>query len=159
MSSGKILTGAVILGGAVIGGSYLLSMKRAGVHLEVVPKVYVHSVSLSGLKVRVDALLKNPTRASFSVKFPFIRLAFNNSVIGSSQAVDKDIEIPAFGQVVIDNIMVEMPALNILSTSYTLIKSLLENRPVVVKATVLTTINVGLSRIPFESSAEIQLKK
>lgn len=159
MSAGKILAGAVILGGAIAGGSYFYNMRRASVQLEVIPKAYLHSLSVSALKIRVDALLKNPTRASFKVKFPYIRLTYNDSLLGSSQVINKDMTIPAFGQVVIDGIMVELPVLSILSGAYSVVQALLNKQPVALKLAVITTIDLGWSRVPYDSTMDIVLRK
>jgi hypothetical protein len=159
MSTGKILAGATIIGGAIVGGSYFYNMRRASVQLEVIPKAYIHSLSWSALTIRVDALLKNPTRASFSVKFPYIRVTYDGSLLGSSQVVNKDIQVPPFGQVVIDNMMVNLPVLSIVSSAYSIIKALYDKKQVKLMATVITTIDLGWSHVPYDSSVEIVLKK
>src|SRR5690242_2310545 len=143
MSTGKLLVGAVVVGGAVAGGSYFYNMRRASVQLEVIPKAYVHSLNWNGLTVRVDALLKNPTRAHFKVKFPYIRLTYGDDLMGSSQVIDKDIQIPAYGQVVIDSMMVEIPVLSIAGSVYRIVKALYAKEPIRLKAQVITTINLG----------------
>ena len=159
MSIGKIVAGATIIGGAIAGGSYFYNMKRASVQLEVIPKAYLHSLSWTALTIRVDALLKNPTRASFKVKFPYIRITYGDSLLGSSQVIDKDIHVPSYGQVVIDGMIVEVPVLGILSGAYSIVKALYSKEPVKLKAQVITTINLGWSRIPYDSSTDIVLKK
>lgn len=159
MSSGKLLAGAVIVGGAIAGGSYLYNMRRASVQLEVIPKAYIHSLSWTALTIRVDAQLKNPTRASFKVKFPYIRMTYDGALLGSSQVIDKDIHIPAFGQVVIDSMMVELPVISIASSAYSIVKALFDKRPVKLTVAVITTIDLGWSRIPYDSSSDIVLKK
>jgi hypothetical protein len=159
MTTSKLLAGVVIIGGAVAGGSYFYNMRRASVQLEVIPKAYIHSLSWTALTLRVDALLKNPTRASFKVKFPYIRITYDGSLLGSSQVIDKDIQIPSFGQVVIDSMMVELPVISIASSAYNIIKALFDKQPVKLSATVITTIDLGWSRIPYNSSTEITLKK
>lgn len=147
-----------MVGGVIVGGSYFYNVRRASVQLEVIPKAYIHSLSLTALKIRVDALLKNPTRASFKVKFPYIRVTYNGSLLGSSQVIDKDIQVPAFGQVVIDSMMVELPVIGIASNAYSIIKLLLDKKPVKLAANVITTIDLGWSRIPYSSPTEFTLK-
>lgn len=155
----KFIVGATIIGGAIAGGSYFYNMRRASVQLEVIPKAYLHSMSWSALTIRVDALLKNPTRASFKVKFPYIRITYGDSLLGSSQIIDKDIRIPAYGQIVIDSMMVEIPVISILSGAYAIVKSLYAKESVKLKTQVITTINLGWSRIPYDSATDIVLKK
>jgi hypothetical protein len=156
---GKVIAGATIIGGAIAGGSYFYNMRRASVQLEVIPKAYLHSLSWTALTIRVDALLKNPTRASFKVKFPYIRITYGDSLLGSSQVIDKDIQVPAYGQVVIDSMMVEIPVLSILSGAYSIVKSLYAKESVKLKTQVITTIDLGWSRIPYDSVTDIVLKK
>lgn len=155
----KILAGTAIGAGIITGISYFSNMRRAQVHLEVIPKAYIHTLNWSGLTIRVDAILKNPTKAKFKVKFPYIRVSYKDILLGSSQVVDKDIQIPSFGQVVIDNIMVEVPVVSFFSVAYNIIKSLNAKEPVTIVAKTITTVDLGWSRIPFESTAEIVLKK
>jgi hypothetical protein len=159
MSTGKIFTGAVIVGGAIASGSYFYNMRRASVQLEVIPKAYLHSLSWTTLVIRVDALLKNPTRASFKVKFPYIRITYGDSLIGSSQVINKDIQVPAYGQVVIDSMMVEVPVMSIVSSVYGIVKALYNKESVKMKAEVITTIDLLWSRIPYSSNTDIVLKK
>ncbi|HVI45241.1 MAG TPA: hypothetical protein VM802_10235 [Chitinophaga sp.] len=158
-TTGKILAGTAIGAGVIVGISYFKNIKRASVQLEVVPKAYLHSLDLSALKIRVDALLKNPTRATFSIKFPYIRIMYQGALVGSSQVINKDIRIPAFGMVVVDGMMVEAPVLNLLSVTTTLAKDLKEKKPITFDASVITTVNLGWSRIPFETKQQVTLKK
>lgn len=159
MSTGKLFTGAVIIGGAIAGGSYFYNMRRASIQLEVIPKASLHSLSWTTLTIRVDALLKNPTRASFKVKFPYIRITYADTLIGSSQVIDKDIQIPAYGQVVIDSMMVEVPVISIVSSVYSVVKALFNKESVKLKVDVITTIDLLWSRIPYSSNTDILLKK
>lgn len=159
MSTGNLFAGAVIIGGAIAGGSYFYNMRRASIQLEVIPKASLHSLSWTILTIRVDALLKNPTRASFKVKFPYIRITYADSLIGSSQVIDKDIQIPAYGQVVIDSMMVEVPVISIVSSVYSVVKALFNKESVKLKVDVITTIDLLWSRIPYSSNTDILLKK
>ena len=61
----RILTGTVVSVGAIAGWSYLKNLKTASAELEVVPKASIHQLSWDGLTIRLDVLLKNPTKGSF----------------------------------------------------------------------------------------------
>lgn len=158
-SLSKILAGTAIGAGIITGLSYFSNMRRAQVHLEIIPKANIHSLSLTGLTIRVDALLKNPTKAKFKIKFPYIRITYKDTLLGSSQVIDKDISIPAYGEVVIDSIMVVVPPISFLSVAYSVIKALNAKEPVTIVGKTITTVDLGWSRIPFESTASIVLKK
>ena len=155
---GKIIAGTAI-GAAVIAGiSYMSKLQRAQVQLQIVPSIYVHKVSLQGLVIRIDALLKNPTAASFTIKYPFIEIMHKETLIGSSQAINKDIVIPAFGQVLIKDMMVDVPVLNFFSLISDLILSINNKEPVVLNVGVITTVKLGWSQVSYEHKQDLTLK-
>ena len=120
----KIAVGTVV-GGALIGGTvYIVRLSKMNAELETVPMVKIHKLDLTGLTLRVDVQLKNPTRTPFKIKFPFIKLVYKGTTVGSSQVIDKDIQIPAFGEAVINQIMIRIPLLSIFSFSGGLIKAI-----------------------------------
>jgi hypothetical protein len=155
----KILTTTVVGAGAYAGWSYLKNLKTAGAELEVLPKGTVHQLSWDGLTIRLDVLLKNPTKGSFTLKFPFVKLLYKDTVIGSSTPVDKDIKIPAFGQVMIDKIMVQIPIMGVFSLAFTLVKALISGQSETLTVRTLTTIDLGIIKLPHEAKQEITIKK
>ena len=155
----KILTTSVIGIGAVAGWTYVKNLKKAQAELEVVPKASIHQLSWDGLTIRLDVLLKNPTKGSFSIKFPFVKLLYKETVIGSSEAIDKEIKIPAFGQAMIDKVLVQIPMTNVFSTVFTLVKTLIGGDSATLAIRTLTTINLGIIKLPYENKQEVQLKK
>ncbi len=158
-SINKIIMGTAIGAGVIALIGYFSQMRRASAQLEVIPNANIHSLSWTGLKIRVDAILKNPTSASFKVKFPYIKVSHKDTTLGSSQVIDKDISIPAYGQVVINDMMVEISTLSFFSIAYDIIKSLNNNESVALTVEIITTIDLGWSKIPYDEKKEITLKK
>lgn len=158
MSITKVIAGTVIGAGAIVGIAYFRNLKRAQAQLQVIPNANIHKVSLDGLTIRVDALLKNPTGAGFKIKYPFIEISHKNMLVGSSQVVNKDIKIPAFGQVLIQDMMVKIPVLSFFSAMYDVVKSLLNNKAIVFTVGVITTIDLGFSQLPYEHKQDLTLK-
>jgi hypothetical protein len=145
----KIALGTVI-GGALIGGTvYVIRLSKSSAQLESVPMVKIHKLDLTGLTLRVDVQLKNPTRTAFKIKFPFIKLVYKGTTVGSSQAIDKDITIPAFGEAVINQIMINIPMLNIFSLSGGLITAMQNKEATKIDVTTITTIDIGIKKIPY----------
>ncbi len=145
----KIALGTVV-GGIIIGGTvYVVRLSHNSAQLETVPMVKVHKLDLTGLTLRVDVQLKNPTRTAFKIKFPFIKLVYKGTTVGSSQAVDKDITIPAFGEAVINQIMIKIPMLSIFSLSGGLIKAMQNNETTKIDVTTITTIDLGVRKLPY----------
>lgn len=155
----KILTGSVLGAGAIAGWSYVKNLRRAQAELQVLPKASLHQLSWDGITIKIDILLKNPTKGSFSVKFPFVSLLYKDITIGSSQAVNKEIKIPQFGQLLIDKIMVQIPMSNVFSVVFTLIKALFNKEAVTLTVRTLTHINLGWVVLPYENKQEVTIKK
>jgi hypothetical protein len=153
----KIAVGTVI-GGVLIGGTvYIARLSAAGAELETVPMVRIHKLDLSGLTIRVDVQLKNPTRTPLKLKFPFIKLIYREASIGSSQVIDQDISIPAFGEAIINEIMIRIPMLSLFSLSGGLIQAIQNKEAVVLEIKTLTTIDLGWKKMPFDNSNTITL--
>jgi hypothetical protein len=159
MSWKKILVGAGIGGGLIAGVSYFLRLRRTSVELETVTTVIVHKLDLKGISLRVDATLKNPTKSKLSIKFPFVRLVQNDTVIGSSQVIDQNIEIPPFGEARVEKIMIQVPLSGIFSIGAALAKSLQSGEAVKLLVKILTTIDLGWKQLPYEKTDEVTLRK
>ncbi len=157
--SRSLLTITLIGGGLIAGYSYYVKMKKTSAELEVIPAAGIHSVNWNGITIRLDLLLKNPTKGSFSIKFPFLKLTYKGSLVGSSEVVNKDIKIPAYGQAKIEGLLVHVPILSIFSVSSSILKAVQNKEPVKITATMMTTIDLGLVSVPFEESHEVTLKK
>ncbi len=155
----KVIVGGILGASAIAGYTYYLKMKKTQAELEVVPDARLYQVNLNGIIIRIDLLLKNPTKGSFSIKFPFVKLKYKDSLVGSSEVVDKDIKIPAYGQAKIDKILVSIPILSIFSVSSSILKAIQSKEVVKITATLITTIDLGWTTLPFEESHEITLKK
>lgn len=148
-----------IAGGLIAGVTYLFRLKRTSAELETVNRISIHKLDFKGLVVRIDVQLKNPTKTKFKIKFPFVKLLYKHVTIGSSKAVDKDIEIPAFGEAVAEKIMIEVPVLSIFSAGAGMIKSLLNAEAVKLKSKTISTIDLGWKKIPYDKTEELTIKK
>ncbi|MBN8865896.1 MAG: hypothetical protein J0H92_21155 [Sphingobacteriales bacterium] len=155
----NILTITLIGGGLIAGYSYYVKMRKTSAELEVVPEANIHAVNWDGIIIRLDLLLKNPTKGSFSIKFPFVKLTYKGTTVGSSQVVNQDIKIPAYGQAKIEKLLVSIPILSIFSVSTSILKAIQNKEQVMITATMKTTIDLGMVTVPFEENHEVILKK
>jgi len=155
----KVLTGTLIGAGLIAGYRYYLNMKKTQAELEVIPDARLHEVNWDGIIIRLDVLLKNPTKGSFAIKFPFVKLIYKGATVGSSEVVNKDIKIPAFGQAKIDKLLVTVPIISLFTVSSSILKAIQNNEQVQITAKMMTTIDLGWTKIPFEESHEVTLKK
>jgi|ERR1051326_5522890 hypothetical protein len=152
----KVL-GKIILGvGAVTGITYLVRLARTNAQLETVATGQIFKIDLTGVTVRVDIQVKNPTRGSLTIKYPFIKLMYKDTMIGSSEVVNKDIKLPSYGEARIEAIMIHIPVLGLFSIGSGLYKSLTEGTGVAVQVKTISTID---GRIPYEKTDELTLRK
>jgi hypothetical protein len=160
METWKKITVGTLIGGGLIGGTiYVLRLNKMNAELETIPMVKIHKLDFSGLTIRVDVQLKNPTRTAFKIKFPFIKLVYKGTTVGSSQVVDKDISIPAFGEVVINQMMVKIPMMNIFSLSGGLIRALQNKEGVKLDVKTVTTIDIGWKKVPYTKTDTVTLSQ
>lgn len=159
MSAAKKIIIGTLVAGAITGGViYASRLNRMSDELVVVPTVRVHKIAGDGITIRVDARIKNPTRSRVKIKFPFVKLYYKDTVIGSSQAVNKDIEIPSYGEAVVEAMMVNIPFLGLFSLAGDLIKSLQDGTGVKVGVKTMSMINLGWKKIAYEDFQEYTLK-
>src|SRR5688572_20813204 len=109
----KILIGTGIaagIGGIIWAVSWMLGKKKVGDKLDTVTTAMIHSLKLNGLTLRIDVILKNPTEGTLTIKQPYVKVLFENKVIGTSQIQDKVIEIAKYGAKPVDPIYLTIPA-------------------------------------------------
>lgn len=150
----KILIGT----GVVLTGGYLFRMNRTTANLEVEVNSQLLSLKISGLTVRINAKIKNPTDGTLKIKYPFLKLIYKGETLGSSQAIDKDIIIPKFGEVNIEGVIINIPLTGIFSIAMDLLKSLKTSEGGKVSVKVITTIYTTFSTLPYELEVEQTLK-
>lgn len=146
------------IGAGVVGLiTYVSRLKRANAQLESIATAKIHSLKLDGLTIRVDVELKNPSRSSFNIKFPFVKLIYKDKVIGTSQVIDKDIKIPSNGEANIEAIMIKIPVTSIFSIGAGLIKLLVQKQAAVISVKTISTIDLGWKKLPYEKSDNMTL--
>jgi hypothetical protein len=155
----KVIAGTVLGAGAIAAIVYVKNIKRAQEQLQIVPNASIYKLGLEGLIIKVDALLKNPTGASFKLKYPFIKLTHKNVLVGSSQVINKYIKIPAYGQVLIQDMMVKIPVLSVFSAVYDMAMSLMNNQSIVFTIAIITTVDLGWTQVAYEHKQDLRIKK
>jgi hypothetical protein len=155
----NLLAKIVIGAGAATGIGYLIKLGRMNSEMETVASAKIHKLDLSALTIRVDLLLKNPTKGSLKIKYPFVKIVYNEKTIGSSQAINQDIEIPSFGQAQVNAIMIQIPLLNLITFGASILKALQENAGIKIQLKTISTIELAFKSVPYEKTEDITLKK
>lgn len=154
----KILVGTGIGAGVVGIIAYVSRLKRTSAELESVASAKIHSLKMDGLTVRIDVQLKNPTSSTFKIKFPFVKVLYKDKTIGTSKVINKDIQIPSYGEAVIEGVMIKIPITGLLSLGSGLYKLLVNKEPAPIFVKTITTIDLGWKKVPYEKTDDNTLK-
>lgn len=86
-----------------------MNLTQLNKELQIGQAVQLYKVSLTGLTLRIDVILKNPTPGSIRVKTPYITVSYNGEVIASSDTISAtDHVVPRYGEVALDPIYITM---------------------------------------------------
>ncbi len=157
--TGKIMLGGLALGGGIAAWNYVTQMKKMQDNLEYIPSVNIQGITWNGITLKVDILLKNPSRGSLAIQYPFVKIDYKGTVIGSSQAVPKKIKIPPYGEVIINNVLIVIPVTGLFSVTAEILKNLLANKKVELTLTVMTDITAGWIAVPYKESKTLTIGK
>ncbi|MDB5274464.1 MAG: hypothetical protein JWO58_2831 [Chitinophagaceae bacterium] len=149
----KIALGAGVVALA-IGIPYLLKLKRLSEELEIVTKVNIQKVTLTGLELRVDVTMKNPTGGSLKVKFPFVKMLYKDSVFATSEVKDQDYDIPKFGQKQLDPIIVSLPIIQMATNTPDMLSAYRKNGKLDIVVKTITTIN---NKVPYTKTDSLSV--
>ena len=142
----------------VLGIRYLFRMNRLQEEIEPVVRASIYKVTATGIIAQVNMVLKNPTAGQISMKFPFVKLMHNQSTVGSSQVIDKDILIPKFGEAVVDNVLVEIPWTSLVMSAISLYKNYEAGKPLEAQVKVISTVKMAWGNQPYERIVPITIK-
>ena len=155
----KIFIGTGIGAGIVAAVGYVMRLKKTSAQLETVNKISIHSVTIDGITIRIDTTLKNPTGTKLKLKYPFVKLIYKDSTIGTSQSINKDIVLPANGEANITGIMIKVPLGGLFSAGVGIYKQYLNKEPIPITIKTISTIDLGWKKLPYESTAQKTLNQ
>jgi hypothetical protein len=148
----------VATGGGIIIYVIARNLSQMKENLIVTPSVTVYSFGLTGLILRADVQIKNPSTGSFKIRFPFVTLYYKDALLGSSNLVNQDIAVGAFGEANIQKILIDIPISGVLSVASGLLDALQNKAPVSLTIKVATLIDLGVTKVNYNDAQEIVLK-
>lgn len=151
--SKPLLLGAGIAA-AVWGATYLSRLNRLSNELESTTKVNIFNVSLTGIELRINVTLKNPSGGTVMVKHPFVKLVYGDKTLASSQVKDTDMKLSKFSEVNLDPITLEISFLTLATTVPVLFKEYRKTGRMVLTVKTVSTIN---NNIPYTKTDTITL--
>jgi hypothetical protein len=129
---------------AIFGAVSLLKLKRFSAELETVVKASMYKVSFSGLDLKIEVAMKNPTGGSLKIKHPFVKLIYGTKTIAASQIKDVNIEIPKFNEIKLEPIRINIGFLYLATVVPGLLKEYRTTGKLNIEVKTITTINDSL---------------
>lgn len=150
MGKSTTLLGTAVVAGA---GFYLYRLVRTGQKLQTQTSAKIHKINLTELVVKVNVTLKNPTSQSLKIRYPFVTLKHGKDTLGSSQVVDREVEIVKYGETTIMGITITVPLLSLASLGNEIRRALLTRQPLAVDVEISTAIG----SLPITTTETIQI--
>lgn len=148
------------IGAGLVGiASYASRLNKASNNLETVVKANLHSIKLEGITIRIDVQIKNPSSVGFKIKYPFVKVIYKESAVGTSKVIDKIILIPKNGEINVEGIMITIPYTGLFSVGSGLLKALSKNEGAILTIKTISTVDLGWKKLPYEKSNDITLRK
>lgn len=137
---------------AAVGIPYLINLNRLSVELETATKISIYKVKLDGVELKIEVTLKNPTKGSINIKFPFVKMMSEGKVFATSEVRNEDVTLEKFSQVLVPPILVNLNWLNLATTLPSLLKKLRNKEQILITARTITTIN---GKIPYSKEENV----
>ena len=154
MIKGKHILFGMLGAAGLAGGAYLINLSRLSAELEVVSKAAIHKVTLNGLTIRIDATLKNPTGGSISVKYPFVKLLYSDTTLGSSEVRNQNFDLAKFAEQTLDPIYINLSFMSLASSAPSLLKEYRSTGKFDLILKIVSTLN---DTIPFSKTQNITI--
>ena len=132
------------------------NLNRLPVELETVTKVSIHKVKLDAVELKIGITLKNPTKGSTSIKFPFVKMMSEGKVFATSKVKDQDIALKRFAQTTLPRLFVNLSWINLATELPSLLKKIRNSEPATIQAKTITTTN---GNIPYTKDDTITIRR
>lgn len=77
---------------------YLSRLQRASTHITTRIRVRIHKVNLTGIELKAAVQIQNPNPVTLRLQQPFVKILFQDKLLGSSSIENTVIEIPQNSQ-------------------------------------------------------------
>ena len=89
----------ILVGGAAYGVNKLLGLRNLADKANILLRnTRIQSVDLSGIELRTDVIIQNPTNQEITISQPFVKLLKGDSLIGSSTPTTDNNKIKAMSE-------------------------------------------------------------
>ena len=90
-------------------GAMIFQAAKTGNKLIFTPEVGLPTIGLSGVTVRLNVRVQNPTRGRLRIKHPFLAAQSGGVTIGTSRIVNREYTLNPFSEITIRDFLIDIP--------------------------------------------------
>lgn len=151
------ILGSSIIAGLIAGGTYFFRLFKAPNDIELFSNVILEKMDIQFAYFKVITEIKNPTKASFSIQVPFVKVGYNGKIIGSSVPKEKFVEIRAFSQTKLEPIEIKFPLADSITIASDLVAARQNGKKVLLDVETSTYVKAALFSVPIKHTESINL--
>jgi hypothetical protein len=149
----------LVAGGVLFTGGYLYKLYRDAERMEINIGSRIHAINPTGMQVGVSVELKNPSGSSFSIRQPFVKLAYQGRTLGSSTPNRDWIEIAA-GKETKFGVIIDLPWTSLVFLGIQVVQKIKQGKfELTLEAITETMAKVAVLDVPLQWSEPIVLKR
>lgn len=146
-----------LIAGLIAGGTFFFRLFKAKSDIELFSNVLLDRIDLQFAYFTILTQINNPTKASFSIQSPFVKVGYNGQIIGSSTPKDKFIKVDAFSQTKLEPIEIKFPLSQSITIASDLVAARQNGKKVLLDVETSTYIKAALLSFPIKHIESINL--
>ena len=154
----NIVIGTVIGAGVVGLAKFFVGLNNTSAELQTELDAKVHSLTLKGMTVRANILLKNPTNGSLTMTQPTVQVIQNGKVLATSKVGQTRFTIGPRDEKPLEPIEITVPFTGLLSVAGALLSFVIKKQVVNLTVRAITNVDLGLATKDFKKDQNITLK-
>lgn len=148
-----------VIGAGVIGlAKFFLGLNKTSAELQTDLTAKVHSLTLKGMTVRANIVLKNPTNGSLTMTQPTVQVIQNGNVLATSNIGKTRFTIGPRDEKKLETIEITIPFTGLFSMAGALLSFVTKKQTVNFTVRAITNVDLGLTTKDFKKDQNITLK-
>jgi len=136
----------------------LSKLAKTGNDIVTEVKGRIHSLDFSQITFAIDAIIKNPTPTQVTIQYPFIKIFYKDSLIASSDLINKTVPIAPLSQTYINGIKIPVSYLKLTGVGAELIQKIQNKKTkITLQVTVQSRVLTGINQIAFTSTQDVTI--
>lgn len=154
----NIVIGSVIGAGVIGLAKFFMGLNKTSAELQTELDAKVHSLTLKGMTVKANIVLKNPSSGSLTMTQPTVQVIQNGSVLATSNIGKTKFTIGPRDEKKLETIAITIPFTGLFSMAKGLLAFVTKKQPVTLTVRAITNVDLGVATKDFKKDQNITLK-